>query len=99
MAARFYAPVLVTAVPQQGGIMLRAVNDHPRSVTITVTPMRRRWTGPRGSGGGDSGRRARFRPAVLAVPPEALGPGEVLAFTWTGDAQGGDVHAPSRGGL
>lgn len=31
---------------------------------------------------------------VLTLAPDALGPGDVLAFAWAGDAQGGDVHAP-----
>jgi hypothetical protein len=31
---------------------------------------------------------------VLTLAPDALGPGDVLAFTWCSDAQGGDVHAP-----
>jgi beta-mannosidase len=31
---------------------------------------------------------------VLTLGPEALKAGEVLAFTWTGDAQGEDMHAP-----
>ena len=36
MAARFYAPVTVVAVPEAGGITLRAVNDGPGPVALTV---------------------------------------------------------------
>ncbi|WP_128513703.1 beta-mannosidase [Tabrizicola thermarum] len=95
MAARFYAPVLVTAVPQDGGIVLRAVNDRPEAVTITVTA----------NAAAMDGSTRKLREATVTVspdmavefmvlPPEALRPDEVLAFTWSGDAQGGDVHAP-----
>ena len=95
MAARFYAPVLVTAVPQAGGIELRAVNDRPEAVTITVTARAAAM----------DGTTRELATATLAVPPDAavqvlhlgpdaLGPDEVLAFAWSGDAEGGDVHAP-----
>lgn len=95
MAARFHAPVLVTAVPKDGGIELRAVNDRPEPVTITVTA----------NAAAMDGTTRRLGQAVVTVSPEAavtvlslaadaLGAGEVLAFIWSGDAQGGDVHAP-----
>jgi beta-mannosidase len=32
---------------------------------------------------------------VALIAAEALLPGEVLAITWSGDAAGGDVHAPN----
>ncbi|WP_333816852.1 beta-mannosidase [Tabrizicola sp.] len=95
MAQRFYAPVTVVAVPQDGGVALRAVNDRPEAVTITVTAR---------AAAMDGSTRALAEatvtvPTDAAVPvlelgPEALGPGEVLAFTWAGDSEGGDVHAP-----
>ena len=95
MAQRFYAPVTVMAVPQDGGVALRAVNDRPEAVTITVTAR---------AAAMDGSTRALAEatvtvPTDAAVPvlelgPEALRPGEVLAFTWAGDAEGGDVHAP-----
>jgi beta-mannosidase len=95
MAARFYAPVTVVAVPQDGGLVLRAVNDRPDAVRITVTA----------NAAAMDGSVRKLAEATLSVPndaavpvltlgPEALKAGEVLAFTWTGDAQGGDVHAP-----
>lgn len=95
MAARFYAPVLVTAVPGAGGITLKAVNDRPEAVTITVAARAAAMDGTTrdlGQAVVTVGPDAAV--PVLTLAPDALGPGEVLAFTWSGDAQGGDVHAP-----
>ncbi|MDZ7881368.1 MAG: hypothetical protein U5L45_27145 [Saprospiraceae bacterium] len=95
MAAAFYAPVLVTAVPKDGGIVLRAVNDRAEAVTITVTANAAAMDG--------TVRRLEETKVtvspdaavdVMALPPAALRDDEVLAFVWAGDAQGGDVHAP-----
>ncbi len=95
MAARFYAPVMVTAVPKDGGIELRAVNDRPEPVTITVVANAAAMDG--------STRKLAEATVtvspdaavpVLAIPSDALRAEEVLAFIWSGDAQGGDVHAP-----
>lgn len=95
MAARFYAPVLVTAVPKDGGIVLRAVNDRAKALTITVTA----------DAAAMDGTVRKLKEAtvnvspdaavqVMDLAPDALRDGEVLAFVWSGDAQGGDVHAP-----
>jgi beta-mannosidase len=95
MAARFFAPVTVVAVPKDGAITLKAVNDGPEAVTITVTA----------NAAAIDGTTRRLAEATVTVRPDAalqvleLGPdalaaGEVLAFIWSGDAQGGDVHAP-----
>ncbi|WP_295074228.1 glycoside hydrolase family 2 protein [Tabrizicola sp.] len=95
MAARFYAPVMVTAVPKDGGIELRAVNDRPEVVTITVVANAAAMDG--------STRKLAEATVtvspdaavpVLTIPSDALRADEVLAFIWSGDAQGGDVHAP-----
>lgn len=95
MAARFHAPVTVVAVPQDGAILLRAVNDRPEAAVITVTARAAAM----------DGTTRKLAEATVTVPtdaavpvlvlaPDALGPGEVLAFAWAGDAEGGDVHAP-----
>jgi beta-mannosidase len=95
MAARFYAPVTVVAVPKDGGISLRAVNDRPEAVTIAVTARAAAMDGStRALGEATVTIPTDAAVPVLTVPPDALGPGEVLAFTWAGDAEGGDVHAP-----
>jgi beta-mannosidase len=95
MAARFYAPVLVTAVPKDGGIELRAVNDRPEAVTITVTANAAAMDGTtRKLGEATVTVSPDAAVPVLTVNADALRVDEVLAFTWSGDAQGGDVHAP-----
>lgn len=95
MAARFYAPVMVTAVPTDGGVLLRAVNDRAEAVTITVTANAAAMDG--------TVRRLAETMVtvspdaaveVMALAPDALRADEVLAFIWSGDATGGDVHAP-----
>jgi len=95
MAARFYAPVTVVAVPQAGGIVLRAVNDRPEAVTITVTASAAAMDGSvRKLAEATAAVSSDAAVPVLQLAPDALQAGEVLAFTWSGDAQGGDVHAP-----
>lgn len=95
MAARFYAPVTVVAVPQERGIVLRAVNDTATEARITVTARAAAM----------NGTTRPLAVATVTVPtdaavpallldPEALTAGEVLVFHWTGDATGSDVHAP-----
>ncbi|MBL9050978.1 MAG: glycoside hydrolase family 2 protein [Tabrizicola sp.] len=95
MAARFYAPVMVTAVPKAGAIELRAVNDRAEAVTITVTANAAAMDGStRTLGQATATVPTDAAVPVLTVVPDSLRPGEVLAFTWAGDAVGGDVHAP-----
>lgn len=95
MAQRFYAPVTVVAVPKDGAITLKAVNDRPEAVTITVTA----------NAAVMDGSTRQLAEATVTVPPEAAVPvlmlapdalkaDEVLGFIWRGDDQGGDVHAP-----
>jgi beta-mannosidase len=95
MAARFYAPVMVTAVPKDGGIELRAVNDRAETVTITVTANAAAMDGSvRKLGEATVTVSPDAAVQVLDLAPDALKADEVLAFVWSGDAQGGDVHAP-----
>ena len=95
MAARFYAPVTVVAVPEDAGIDLLAVNDRPEAVTITVMA---RAAAMDGTVRKLAEAVVTIIPdaavPVLTVAPDALRADEVLAFVWSGDAQGGDVHAP-----
>jgi beta-mannosidase len=95
MAVRFYAPVTVVAVPGNGGIALKAVNDRPEAVTITVTANAVTMEGTtRKLGEATITVSPDAAVQVLELAPDALRAGEVLAFVWSGDAQGGDVHAP-----
>jgi beta-mannosidase len=95
MAVGFYAPVTVVAVPKEGGIVLRAVNDRAEEVTITVTANAAAMDGTTRKLGD---ARVSVSPdaavQVLEIASDALSADEVLAFIWSGDAQGWDVHAP-----
>lgn len=95
MARDFFAPVTVVAVPKDGAIALKAVNDGPEPVQITVTARAAAMDGATR----DLAQVSVVVPtdaavAVLSLAAGAMGPGEVLAFTWTGDATGGDVFTP-----
>ena len=95
MAASFYAPVTVVAVPKDGGIVLRAVNDRSQAVTITVTARAAAMDGTtRQLAEATVTVSLDAAVQVLELAAEALLADEVLAFSWSGDAQGGDVHAP-----
>jgi beta-mannosidase len=95
MARRFYAPVTVVAVPGADGIALRAVNDTRAPVALTVTARAARMDGttrPLAEARVTVGTDAAVE--ALRLAPDALGTDEVLAFTWAGGAEGGDVFAP-----
>ncbi|MCC7320691.1 MAG: glycoside hydrolase family 2 protein [Rubellimicrobium sp.] len=96
MARRFYAPVIVTAVPDAGALALRAVNDTSGPVTLTIAWHAARLSGetrPLGTAGLTIGTEAAT--PVATLPPGTLGPDEILAFTWQGGGHsGGDIHAP-----
>jgi beta-mannosidase len=71
------------------------VNDRPEAVTITVTANAAAMDGTtRKLGKATVTVSPDAAVPVLTVAPDALRADEVLAFTWSGDAQGGDVHAP-----
>jgi beta-mannosidase len=98
MAKDFFAPVLVSAVPGPGSIALRAVNDRLAPVTLTVSARAMAMDGS----ARDLGQATVTVPpdaaiAVLHLPADALGSGEVLAFDWrdeSGTALGRDIFAP-----
>jgi beta-mannosidase len=97
MAKDFYAPVIVTAVPDGDAIVLRAVNDTHADVTLGVDVYA---VTPEGS------IRPLGTEQVMAPPDRAvdvirLAPGtlkddEILSFTWRqpGQPVSGDIHAP-----
>ncbi|NUB45614.1 glycoside hydrolase family 2 protein [Fertoebacter nigrum] len=96
MSAQFFAPVLVSAVPGANGIALRAVNDRLAPVELTVTAHAAAMDGSMR----DLDHATVTVPPdaaipVLTLPADALGPGEVLAFTWDdGSASHSDVFTP-----
>ena len=92
MAKEFYQPVFVSAVPVNGQVELRAVNDTGAPVSMTVTAHAAAMDGttrPLGSATVTVGDQAQLALAV-AVPE-----GEILSYTWAADGhQGGDHFAP-----
>ena len=92
MARRFYAPVTVCAVPEGESVVLCAVNDTRAPVTLMVEAHAAGMDGrtrPLGKAEVTVGAQA-----VPALTVEGLTEDEILAFTWSGDAAGGDTHAP-----
>ncbi len=97
MARHFYAPIVVTAVPDGEAIVLKAVNDTADEVTLevdlyAVTP---------GGGIRSLGTHRASGPPDRAADVTRLAPGtlkddEILSFTWreSGKSISGDIHAP-----
>jgi beta-mannosidase len=97
MAKRFYAPVFVTVVPVDGAFHLKAVNDTPGDVTLTVQIAAARMDGTtRALGQTTVTLRTDMAQVVAEVAGDALAEDEVLAFTWQGSdgSASGDVFAP-----
>ncbi|PZQ50797.1 MAG: beta-mannosidase [Rhodovulum sulfidophilum] len=99
MAARFFAPVNVVAIPEGDTIRLVAVNDTAEPVEVTVEAFAASLDGatrPLTTAG------AQILPdAALSLtepPRDQLAPGEILAFRWraSNGAAGGDIHATER---
>jgi len=95
MAKGFFAPVTVVAVPEAQGVSLRAVNDTRAAVTLKVSAHATAMDGrTRPLGQAELTVPTNAATLVFDVPASALGPQEVLAFTWEGEGhQGGDVFA------
>lgn len=99
MAERFFAPVNVVAIPEAGTVRLMAVNDARAPVVVTVEVFGVTLAGasrPITTAGARVGTDAAA--ALGDLPPDALEPGEILAFRWRGSdgSAGGDVLAPVR---
>jgi beta-mannosidase len=95
MAQRFYAPVTVVVVPAEGKLILRAVNDSPAPATITLIATAASMGGTTRQLAQTTltlGTDAAQDALVLTVSDLRLD--EILAFTWSGDAAGGDTFAP-----
>ncbi len=92
MAKEFYQPVFVSAVPVNGQVELRAVNDTGAPVALTVTAHAAAMDGstrPLGKATLTVGDQAQL--ALTVAVPE----GEILVYTWAADGhQGGDHFAP-----
>ncbi len=96
MAKEFYQPVLVSAVPHDGGIALIAVNDRPDPVRVSVRAMAVDMAGQTRLLAEAQAEVGAAALPLCAVPLADLLPGEMLAFDWQGsdgtDAR--DVFAP-----
>jgi beta-mannosidase len=98
MAKQFFAPVTVSAVPVDGRIELRAINDLMEGITLSVTANAVKM---------DGSTRLLSQNTITVSPDAAalaltIGAGnltgdEILAFTWrdqSGQQSGGDAFAP-----
>lgn len=93
--ARCYAPDTVIALPNDPGIERCAVNDRPEPAGITVTAQVEAMDGAsRFLSSAKITAPIHASVPVLVSAPDALEPGEVLTFTWAGDAEGEALHAP-----
>ncbi len=95
-AKRFFAPVTVVAVPEAGGITLKAVNDGPEPVELTITANATNLAGDTRLIGQAEVQVAEAAVAAMQIEAAALAADEMLAFAWaaTDGAQGGDIYAP-----
>jgi beta-mannosidase len=97
MAKDFYAPVIVTAVPDGNSIVLRAVNDTHADVTLEVDVYA---VTPEGSIRSLGTERVTAPPDravdVIRLASDTLKDDEILSFTWRqpGQPVSGDIHAP-----
>jgi beta-mannosidase len=96
MAQRFFAPVLVTAVPTDAGIVLRAVNDGADPVPLQISAFAVALDGttrPLGDAEITVGAAALD---TMTIPADRLSDQEILAFTWQGPdgLRSGDTFAP-----
>ncbi|MDP5084904.1 MAG: glycoside hydrolase family 2 protein [Yoonia sp.] len=96
MAKDFFAPVLVTAVPKDTQIQLRAINDTPGVHDVTVCAVALRMDGtirPLGEATQQIGADAEM---LLTIPADAVNADEMLHYTWTtsGGHAGQDTFAP-----
>jgi len=93
MAKEFYQPVFVSAVPVNGQVELRAVNDTGAPVDLTVTAHAAAMDGttrPLGSATVTVGDQAQL--ALTVAVPE----GEILTYTWAADGHQGGDHFASK---
>jgi beta-mannosidase len=88
MAKRFYRPISVVAVPQDGEIFLKAMNDTGAKATIAVEVRAVDVAGgERTLFGGQVKVSDTAAAVVTKIPLKKLGAGEFLLFSWS-DADG-----------
>jgi beta-mannosidase len=97
MAKRFYAPVFVSVVPENDGFTLKAINDSPDGVDLTVRTVAVRMDGTtRALGEAATTLGTDAAQVVTRIAGDALAADEVLAVTWQASdgTASGDVFNP-----
>jgi beta-mannosidase len=96
MAKAFFAPVTVVAVPRDGTITLKAVNDRLDPVEVSVSAYATRLDGTAREIGLATASVGDAAFPLLSIPPGDIAADEVLTFGWTGSdgTKGGDIFAP-----
>ncbi len=95
MAKAFYAPINVTAVPDEKKIILRAVNDAPAPVTLQIAAAALAMDGTTRPLDAVAVTVQDRAIDALQIDADALSDQEMLYFTWTGPggAKGSDLYA------
>ena len=96
MARVFYAPLLVTAVPKSGQIILRAVNDSPDPVELHVTICAMKMDGTLRDLGTGTATVSGEAVDLMKTPETKLAPDEMFHYHWTDmtGRTGSDTFAP-----
>lgn len=96
MAKAFYAPVLVTAVPQDDQFVLRAINDAPTSSEVSVQAFAVNTAGTLRDLGAATRTVDQDAVDIFVVKADSLPADEVLHYIWfTADGHmGADTFAP-----
>ncbi len=96
MARRFYAPAFVTAVPVKDVIELRAVNDHPDPVDISLAAFAVKPDGSERALGSADETIGKDAVTVVTLSADTLAVDELLMHRWTASdgSSGNNVYAP-----
>lgn len=96
MAQAFYDPLLVTAIPKDGQIILRGVNDTPTPLEVNVTVCAIKMDGSQRDLGTVTATISDAAVDLMKTPETILAPGEMLHFHWTDTTgrSGSDTFAP-----
>jgi beta-mannosidase len=96
MAKAFYDPLLITAVPKDGQIILRAVNDTPTPLELNVTVCAIKMDGTLRDLGTVTATVSDEAVDLMKTPETRLEAGEMLHYHWTDTTgrTGSDTFAP-----
>lgn len=96
MARRFFAPTLVTAVPKNGKITIKGINDAPAGSTINVKASAVDMQGTQRVLADKITQIDANSSDLMTFSADQIGEGEMLLVIWDGDdgAAGQDIFAP-----